>query len=527
MNFRLFGILLLVAASGMSLAPKAGTSFDEGFATIVKKDVGLHLVELASPHLEGRDTPSRGQDAAAEYIIERFREAGVEGAGPDGAYRLSFAQTFTAPDPKHTSLSLSAAGDEPRAFELGVDFVPLPGGAGGAEGEVLFAGFGITDSKERYDDLASLSVKGKVVVIVEGEPRHRRLFDGEEISVAADVLGKVEELRKAKVAAILVVRRPPAEPAKGWDGEPVADPALGYRYTWAQWNPRGTGPMPRRRRNQGTPVFEITPEAAREILGEDVLELARKIDRSGKPIRKKPTQNTVTLKCAFTSTRVDVHNVVGILRGDDEKLAEECVVLGAHYDHLGVDPWGRIAYGADDNGSGVAAILELADALAIAQPRRSILFCCFTAEEDGLHGSEALVANPPVPIDRMVAMLNLDQIGRGDAAEVVALGCAETPAFHGLLKRAVKLKSTRIKNVITNRGEHLWRRSDHYPFHEKGVPSLFFFEASSETKNPDYHTYRDTVELVDLEKVVRTARLGYNLTWILANDDERPPSPRD
>jgi Zn-dependent M28 family amino/carboxypeptidase len=219
--------------------------------------------------------------------------------------------------------------------------------------------------------------------------------------------------------------------------------------------------------------------------------------------------------------------VVGILPGSDPERAKEYVVIGAHYDHIGVDPWGRIGFGADDNGSGVAALLELADALALARPARSILFCGFSSEEDGLHGSRAIASNPPVPRESLVAMLNLDMIGRGETDEVVVLGVKQNPDLGKVLKRARKLKSTKLKKVITDRADHLWQRSDHYCFHEVGVPSLFLFEAPSDSDNPDYHTFRDTIDRVDLEKVVRTTRFTYNTAWILATDDDRPSAPRE
>jgi Zn-dependent M28 family amino/carboxypeptidase len=284
--------------------------------------------------------------------------------------------------------------------------------------------------------------------------------------------------------------------------------------------------MPLHEREPELPVHEITEAVASRLLGEDVAALAERIDRTGKPLRRDLDEVTVYLEAGFEERAVSMDNVVGLLRGSDEDLATEYVVLGAHYDHLGVDPWGRIAYGADDNASGSAAVLEVAEALAAAGPRRSVLFAFFAAEEDGLIGSTRFCEEPPVPRDALVAMINMDMLGRGEVDEVYVLGTDQNPGFEELLVRARKLEPTRVKKVVTDTGRDFWERSDHFPFHEIGVPVLFFFENYPETENPDYHTYRDTIESVDCEKITRSTRIIFNTAWLLTTDDERPEAPR-
>jgi hypothetical protein len=308
-------------------------------------------------------------------------------------------------------------------------------------------------------------------------------------------------------------------------GADVADapgPArLGFRHTWASW----AGSAPDAVEAVDMPALEITPEVAFAILGVDVLEIAAKADRSGKPPKPVRSGRTVRLAARSETRGVDIDNVVGIVRGTDPALAGEYVVVGAHYDHVGVDQRGRIGFGADDNASGTAAMLEVVTALAAAGPRRSILACAFAAEEDGLIGSKALCDRLPVPRESLVAMLNMDMIGRGEADEVAVLGVPENPSFEKLLARANKLQSTRIKDIVTGQGQDLFERSDHYSFHAIGVPVLFFFEGLPISRNADYHTWRDTIDKVDVDKVARTARLVFNVAWLLADDDERPPPP--
>jgi len=251
------------------------------------------------------------------------------------------------------------------------------------------------------------------------------------------------------------------------------------------------------------------------------------VDASGKEPRRIDTGKTVSVASAsFRDREASIDNVVGVLRGSDPKLADEYVVIGAHYDHLGVDTRGRVAPGADDNGSGTVALLEIAQALGVARPRRSILSCSFAGEEDGELGSRALCADPPVPKDAMVAMLNMDQIGRGPTDLVAVLGLMENPSLDSLLDRALKLQPTKIKTVLRRKGQELYERSDHFSFHLIGVPALFFFENLPLDENKDYHTWRDTVDLVDIDKCAREARLVFNCAWLLATEDGRPPSPK-
>jgi Zn-dependent M28 family amino/carboxypeptidase len=296
---------------------------------------------------------------------------------------------------------------------------------------------------------------------------------------------------------------------------------LAFRHTWASW----AAIAPDAVADAGLPALEITPAAAAAILGTDVLAAAAAVDKSGKPPKPVRSGRTIALSSASEQRSIPIDNIAGILRGTDPKLAEEYVVVGAHYDHVGVDTRGRVGCGADDNASGTAAMLEIVSALAAAGPRRSILACAFAAEEDGLLGSKALCDHLPVPRASIVAMINLDMVGRGEVGEVAVLGLIENPKLEDVLERAKKLGPTKIKSIVMRQGQDLFARSDHYSFHQIGVPVLFFFEGLPIDKNKDYHTWRDTIDQVDTDKVARTAKLVFNAAWLLADDDERPPKP--
>lgn len=508
-----------------------------GFDTIREKDLEAHIEFLASPGMEGRDTPSEGQARAAAYLAERFASWGL-GFAPDslevmgdfgddgpehdatqGSFLRPFHYEANAPDPDGCSLKLLGA-KEPAEFLYGRDFVPVHRASGSASGDLVFGGFGIVDPGEHYDDYKGMRLNGKVVLFFEGEPRHKKKFGGEEVTPAASLWDKLNTLNREDAAGALVVRRAPE------GAEEDEENGLDYRYSYASFLDAkgGTGP---RQPSKSLPTLEISMECASRLLGEDARELAQRMDKKAKPVEVDTKGLAVDL-ASFTSRREIRHdNVVGVLPGSDPVLAKEYVLLGAHYDHIGVGPGGRVGCGADDNASGVAALLEVAEAMAEAPPRRSVIFACFAGEEDGLLGARYLSERLPVPQEQIVCMINLDMIGRGNAKETSVLGVDRNPALAKVLDRARKLEKTGLRKVIEARNQDIWERSDHFVFHEIGLPVLFFFEGLPITDNKDYHTWRDTIDKVDLDKVTHTARVVFNTVWILANDDDRPPAPRD
>jgi Zn-dependent M28 family amino/carboxypeptidase len=137
------------------------------------------------------------------------------------------------------------------------------------------------------------------------------------------------------------------------------------------------------------------------------------------------------------------------------------------------------------------------------------------------------VRRPARPKEKLVAMVNMDMIGRGDAGELAVLGIVQNPGLEKVVARARKLRPCGVREVVLREGEELFERSDHFSFHKIGVPALFFFEGLPIDKNKDYHTWRDTVDKLDTKKMLNTTRFVYNATWILTDDDERPPPPRD
>jgi len=516
-----------IAVLALTLDAGSGTQ-PAGLATIATKDAKAWVEELSSPWFEGRDSPSATQDLAAAWIARKLESFGLATIPGGEGFLHPFQRTVRAPDPDNCRLELGnappAVGTTAEKFELAVDFVPVPSAEGEASGPLVFAGFGI--AVPGYDELKGLPLKGAIALIFEGEPRHPKTLEGAELSPAANLYRKLSALAALGAAGAIVVRRdPPGDPPRP-EGFPPITP-LGFRFTWASWQgerPEITGPSP-------VPAVEVSLAAAERLAGVALGPVVEDLDKRGRPKRFElpagvdGTPRTVRIGAKEVERAVAHPNVIGVVPGRDPERANEWLVLGAHLDHLGVDPRTRVGMGADDNASGSAAALLVARALMEAKPRRPVLVCFFSAEEDGLLGAGAMLDAPVVPIESMAFMLNLDMIGRGPKDSVVVLGVQEYTPFDRVLQRARRLGTTGIKTVETRGGQELWERSDHFQFFKRGVPVLFFFEDVPITKNRDYHTWRDTPDQVDAEKVARGARLAFNTLWLIGEDDDLPTRP--
>ncbi|MEM9380835.1 MAG: M20/M25/M40 family metallo-hydrolase [Planctomycetota bacterium] len=479
---------------------------------------------LAAPELQGRDAPSPGLDRAQRIVAGRLRDLGLRpapdqarawaalGAG-DGAgaragddpelrrYLRPFvaefaeqgARPFEAPDAAACGLS----GPGVPELSLGVDFVPLalsspeqPLYRGAVRAPLIFAGYGIDSAARGYDDFAALDVRGRVAVVLAGEPFGADPPAGDGVTAEASIWNKIDALAREGAAAALVVR------------DPLAAGPLVYRATPARWNPP-TADMERR----GIPALEVTERAASALLAADVGALREEIAATGRPRGLEPDPpRWATVAAATRRVPAVLRNVVAWLPGSDP-VAEGYLVVGAHLDHIGVGPRGRVGRGADDNASGVAALLATAAALASEPPRIPVLFVAFSGEEDGLLGAHALVADPPVAIDRCRGMVNLDMVGGGAPDALAAFGLDVSPSIAAAVEAALATGATGVDEVrrVVNRA--FFTRSDHYAFHRAGVETLFLFEAWPHLSR-DYHTWRDVPETIDFVKVRSAARLS-------------------
>jgi hypothetical protein len=294
------------------------------------------------------------------------------------------------------------------------------------------------------------------------------------------------------------------------------------------------------------PVVEISPDFARTLLqgtGRSLTDLARAAD-TPQGFAPLPLPGvTVDMATSVDRKVVGDRNVLAVIEGADPSLKDEWVIVCAHFDHEGADG-SRIYVGADDDGSGIVALLSIADAFAAGaaegrRPKRSVLFAAFDSEERGLLGSWAFTESPPMRLDRVVAALNMDMIGRNEeippdggsrflglevqtaesnANAVNVVGSTRSDDLKAVAERANAGIGLTLRLRYDNNQSQLMRRSDHWPFLQHGVPALWLHTGL----HPDYHTERDRPDKINYGKLEKIARFAYQMTWDLANQNERP-----
>jgi hypothetical protein len=453
---------------------------------------------LADDAREGRGLGTAGLRAAADYVARAFADAGLEPATPGG----DFLQRFEMP----VAIAVTDAqlGIEGVPLERGPDYEAFAGSADAElEAELVFAGYGISDSEAGYDDYTDIDVDGKIVLVLDHGPAIEALEEGPQ---GATRLGRAYKLvnagRHGAAALLLVPSQSQADALAGRAGAEQTNP------TTAAGKVAGLG---------------LSRPAADRILnahGLDLAELQDRIERDGAPASQ-PIDARVRLRVRVERERDEVANVVGVLRGTHP---DEAVVLGAHFDHLGLgtlnslapDRSGEVHNGADDNASGTAALIALARSFGQGpRLRRSLVFVAFTAEEVGLVGSAHYADDPMIPLGDTVAMFNMDMVGRLRDDRVTVFGIETSPIWDGLLQRAAEPLSLELELVGDGIGP-----SDHTSFAVRGVPSLLFYTGG----HSGYHTPDDDAERVNTEGIVRVASLVHRVAAGVAAARVRPPA---
>ncbi len=488
----------------------------------LKRDVTF----LASDACEGRGVTTEGIRKAADYIAAEFRKAGLKPGGVDGTYFQPFTipgATLEAP----ATLSLRGPKGKVVALKQGTDFYPMGlGHAGKVDGlPVVFAGFGISsDSEPEYDDYADLDVADKVVVVLRDAPRpgvsggDAFATSGRRNSLGA-LAAKAVTAQKHHAAALLIAND------AGTVAEIGGDHLLDFNYT-ALMGSRAE-----------IPVFHVRRSVLEAMLPGGATELAdfeRETNRDLKPHGRALEGWSASLAVKMKRDRVALKNVIGVLEGAGP-LAKETVVVGAHYDHLGYGgPFGMVSaslarlkkmaihHGADDNGSGTTAVMELARRFGSAPPpasRRRLVFMTFSGEEMGLLGSAHYAKNPIFPLADTVAMVNLDMVGRVKADEstghdkLLVEGTGTAKTFDALLEAVNKKYQFKLVKKASGYGP-----SDHTSFYTKKVPVFFFWNGVHE----DYHRPSDTADKINVPGLRKVADFSEEVIGHLATVAERP-----
>ena len=452
-----------------------------GFDAIKESDAREILGYLAGPECEGRGTGQPGFQKAAEFVAAHFKAAGLKPMGDDGTYfqnatfyRPSVAgATMTTADGRALDGSAIALGGVSRDIDL--------------KGEIAFVRAGAQDSLTD-DQLKSLAGRIVVALVPAGRnPVTRQLGRSD----AKAVLTVVDRVRPLVPRASM--RRPSETATLRVTGQISREAAMGL------------GP------SVGALMASTSPGAGVAVLPRDA-----------------------RLTAKGTVEEVKVPNVVGMVEGSDPTLKAEYVGIGGHLDHLGVNADGVVYPGADDDGSGSTAVMLVAHAVATnsVKPKRSVVFMTFFGEEMGLLGSKYLTEHPPVPLDKMVAELQMDMVGRdsdgaqnGDTSRmdkreenVDTIRLVGSKRISTDLDRAIMEMNRYVGFRFKYDAEDVYTRSDHYNFAAKGIPIAFLFDGF----HPDYHQPTDTVDKIDWAKLTNAARLYYLTVMKVANDAKAP-----
>jgi hypothetical protein len=496
---KIFLALILVAC----LSAVAAAPITQADPTRVLNDIKA----LSAPEMEGRGAGTKGLARAADLIVKRYKELQIPSAGTHG-YRQFFT-LITGAKLKSDNSFMVANGATKRELKTNQDFVPFSfSSSGQVEGSVVFAGYGVTADEYQYDDYANLDVKDKIVLVLRYEPAAFAAKSGEQgLTHHSQMITKAINARNHGARAVVMVN------GKLGDGEEDLLTRFGSV----------SGPE-----NIGIVFVQVKNEVAESWLqapGKSLKEVQEQINAATKPVSFAiPDSLHLSIKVDIETTRATVNNILAYLPGQ----TDEYVIVGAHYDHLGRGNFdslapsqiGQIHPGADDNASGTAGVLELARLLAQqrGQLKRGILFMDFAGEELGLLGSAEWVKEPTRPLDKAIAMINMDMIGRIKDDKVYIGGVGTGSTFKPILLRAEQenaekgqsQKSSAFKIEYSASG---YSSSDHTSFVTKKIPVLFFFSGL----HSDYHKPSDTWDKINAPSEAKLLDLIANVTVQLAN----------
>ena len=524
--------------------------------TITPEDLASHLYFFASDFFEGRETSARGQKLAAEYLASQYRKMGVQPKGTMETADPRSPKAYLQPFPLYQSkfdkavLTLGDSGEQ-HVFGGGAtdgSFYTMFGGAGEQSGDVVFAGYGIGDDDLGYNDFtaiqdAGIDMNGKWIMMLADEPMadaETSLLPTEGNELSTWTTGRFNKLRAffgnedMAPAGILVVGdlSPRGESvsdiAKAQDSG--SDTGVG---SLSLDPPSGSG------RNRFPTVLAISAELGSRIAGRDLASVKRSIDQSLTP-EVFDTGNSLTVNVQNQIREVSSENVVAFIEGSDPVLKDEYVVISSHYDHVGMRPSTNgedtIFNGADDDGSGTVTVLEIAEAFARARddgygPRRSVVFLNVAGEEKGLLGSAYYTDREPVvPLEKTVADLNIDMIGRIDPTHpdentdyVYIIGSnLVSQELHDINLRANETFGSKVQlhERFNSKDDpnQFYRRSDHWNFGKNNIPFIFFFTGTHE----DYHGVDDEPDKIEYERMAKIAHVIFATAWQVANQDTPP-----
>ncbi len=486
-------------------------------------DLKSLMYVLTADSLQGRETGQLGQQKAAQFIAQQFKTAGI----PAKADRNSYFQKILLRSDSWADIGLTVGTQE---FRNRTDFYAFPAYTTDVPSlelkEVVFVGYGIEDTK--YNDYEKVDVKGKAVVYYDGEPLGTdgmSLLTGSEFRSPWSVdWRKKVQLAKQKGATMVFVIDPMFDENVKKNRKQIS--------TYG-WKPVGTEGAISKKPDVINCLF-ITPAVAKVILGEKADKVQSELAdlKGGKKFSPVKVKTKMIVRLDKESKNLEGSNVLAVIEGMDSVLKKEYVFVTAHYDHLGMPDSTVIYHGADDNASGTSGVIEIARAFQEAKekgvgPKRTVVCMLVSGEEKGLLGSQYYTEFPLFPLDRTVADINIDMIGRLDERH------AENPNYVYVIgsdRLSTELHDiSEMQNDENTKMEldyrynakddpnHYYERSDHYNFAEKGIPAIFYFNGT----HPDYHKPTDTADKINFDAQAKRTQLAFFTAWEIANRPTR------
>ncbi len=523
------GTLLVAAgvvAAQQTAAIPAGVK--TAFATFSTTRLLDHIRVLSSDKFEGRGPGTVGETLSIQYIQSQFKNVGLAPGNPDGSYLQKVPLEGITADPSTMQLAFSDHGKS-LAPRFGDDYVAwtkriVPEVK--SEGELVFAGYGIDAPTFHWNDFKGANLKGKILVVLVNNPPFKYVDGKKAMTLYGRWTYKYAEAAKLGAAGCLIIHE--TGPA-GYPWAVVHGSWTGEQFTLANPN-----------KNMNRAPFEgwITHETAERLFqmaGKNLATLEAAAQK--RDFRPVPLGVTASMTIHNALREVDSHNVIGKIAGSDPKLRNEYVIYTAHWDHLGKHN-GQIFHGADDNGSGVSALIELARAFKALPkaPRRTMLFMSVTAEEQGLLGSEYYTEHPLYPLARTAADINMDALNVwGPTRDIVSIGMGESTIDKTIAAAAQALGRTVHPDPEPGKGYFF--RSDHFNFVMHGVPAFdpdsgvdyigkpagWGAKIHAEYTANDYHKPTDVIKPDwNLKGLVDDCELFFLVGYDLANADKMP-----
>lgn len=512
--------VLLTAILLQPFSLGAQEPLDSPQESITEAEMRDHIFFLASDYMKGRVGPSPEYEIAAQYVASQFAEAGLVPIETDlenmdgffqmvpfekGVYSTDINWILKSPEGKKEFLH----NDHFKILEDGImPEAPL---------EVVFAGYGIEEPDHGWNDFEDIDIADKMVVVMSGAPMKK----GEPV-LPEDLHKVYSSMQGLQKKAMPVIMKNPAAIILALDSEtastipfdqiPSSFSDINYTYKGATRDGRDFRiPM----------VYLVRQEVLLALFDGQKVSPAD-IEEKGLKKYKCYQLDDITVETRFPlkeKSEVTLKNVVGMVKGTDPVLSNEVIVVGAHLDHV-VGPGGQVNNGADDNASGSAGVMEIAEAVAMDPPKRSVVFVTYTAEEMGLYGSHFFVNSGPFDIGKMKFNVNLDMIGRTtkENKETGSHYIVANDTYMPMIKPFIeKVNAEQLDLPLIYDTSHSGS-SDHANFNRAGIPAFFFFSGMHE----DLHAPGDDPEKIEYDKAVRLSKLAYQVTMKLANMEEVP-----